>query len=94
MIQWNQTSYQFIFSNETRSQANEDYLKGAVWVDHLIPEGSVIRHVILMYNREDAQLFGLKFLDSNGESLLAVGMIDDNDVYDYQEIGIKEIKIE
>jgi hypothetical protein len=36
-----------------------------------------------MYNREDAQLFGLKFLDSNGESLMAVGMIDDNDVYDY-----------
>ena len=39
-------------------------------------------------------MFGLKFVDSEGVGLLAVGMIDDTEAYDYQDIGIKEIEIE
>lgn len=42
-----------------------------------------MRQVHLMYNREDAQMFGLKFFDSEGVGLLSVGMIDDTEAYDY-----------
>jgi len=73
---WND-SYQFIFSDGTRTQSNETKLKDkSRWKDKMIPTGAVISKVEVMFDRSSAKLMGISFADNNKKVMVSAGRID------------------
>lgn len=70
-------SFQFIFSDGSRSQADESELEATGWEEIRIPDGAIIKRYELMQNQTNSCLHGVKFLDKRGKVLLAVGDIDE-----------------
>jgi hypothetical protein len=46
------------------------------WVDHFIPENSIISKVEMLHDTRTSRLIGLKFMDMDKNVLLSCGLID------------------
>ncbi len=60
-----------------RSYSPEKELTNGKWIDTIIPNGSVIATIEVMYIKPAYLASGFKFLSSDGKVLLSCGMIDD-----------------
>lgn len=73
---WND-SYQFIFSDTSRTQSKEDKLKDkSLWKDKLIPLHAQIGQVQVMFEKANSKLMGIKFCDRKGVELLKTKRMD------------------
>lgn len=70
-------SYQFIFKNGDRTQAADTTYKKAQWQDVVITAKKIIAKVTIMFDKTDSCIYGLKFEDKRGYTLLKVGKIDE-----------------
>lgn len=88
--------YQFLFSNGTRTKANESEKRlkdKSMWKDHRIPEGSTIAKVETLVSRGYAKLYGVRFYDPDGAVLLSVGAINRQKERNDPDFVIKELYI-
>ena len=67
---------QFIFSDQSRTQADVQGCDLTKFVDEFIPEEAQISKVQLIYDSQNSILVGLRFTDREGMSLLDVGDVD------------------
>lgn len=56
-------SFQIIFNDKIRTKADDSALEASKWVDHWIPNKSVINRAEIMYDKNDMLLLGIKFFD-------------------------------
>ena len=64
-------SFQFIFSNQTRSSSNDAGLKDKKrWEDKFIPTGTEVRKISVLYERGTSKLMGIELKDNDDNDLL------------------------
>ena len=74
------SQWQFLFSNNLRSNAAHSALSPNQWQTHLLPTSQPeIRKIELLYFKQDSCLLGIKFYGPNDEVLLSLGSIDAED---------------
>ena len=69
-------SYQFIFSDETMTHADESSLDPEKWAKHTMNPGTILDHIIIMYDKSDTRLLGIKFMSQSKRVLMKAGPID------------------
>lgn len=85
---------QFIMSDYTRTQFNDNSLNPNQWQDAFIPKNTIIYRVEMMYRKLDSALIGLKFEDRDGTLLLTVGNINDPNYRNENQFNFKEFLLE
>lgn len=86
--------FQFVFSDETRTEVDQSGCEED-FKDILIkPEGSVVYKVFMQYdNYDEPFLVGLKFINKAGKTLLSAGLIDKASRVNNPNFPVKELVI-
>lgn len=89
-------SFQVIFSDNTRTKADDSCLDKTKWRDLRIPKNSVINRAEVMFDKNDCLLLGFKFYDKPGNTLLATSWMTDPRYAkreNFSHLGFKEIPL-
>ena len=72
-------SYQLIYNDGDRTEANDTECVPEWWRDFLIDNDAEIRKVEVMYRKFDSLVFGFKFIDADGNTLVSTELIDNQE---------------